>query len=282
MNYSITGANGDTIVFDYEDFVLEPGINGFGVPPTAVRIDESVRDGGLWRYTRRLPRNVDLPIIVLGSNSADVEDKLRRLARLVQDTLGPTTLTAIRGGGNLTLEMHYVGGAELTYGGDAGGPTWARAMYSFQAPQPHWQSTTVESFSVTTGETGRGLLPELTKLKVSSSDALGIIQVDNTADVPMFPTFEVVGPVDNLQVSLNGQGWSFNTSMAEGDIVVVDHENATVTGIGGVNRYTILNASPKFFSFAPGSLDVLVSGTGANLNTTITCNYQLRFEVVHG
>lgn len=282
MTYSITGANGDTITFDNEDFVLEPGLTGFGIPPTSVRIDDSVRGGGLWRYTKRLPRNIDLPIIVLGSDEEDVEDKLRRLARLTQDTLGPTTLTAIRSGGNLSLQMHYVGGAELTYGGDAGGPIWARAIYSFQAPQPYWESATIESFTVTTGETGRGLLPELTKLKVSSSDALGIILVNNTADVPVFPEFEVIGPVENLQVSLNGEGWSFNTTISEGDIVVVDHEAATVTGIGGVNRYSILNASPKFFSLPPGTSSVLVSGTGANLNTAITCNYQLRYEVVHG
>jgi len=281
MSYSITGANGDTITFDNDNFVLEPGISGFGIPPTSVRIDDSVRDGGLWRYTRRLPRNIDLPIIVLGTDSADVETKLRRLARLTQDTLGPTTLTAIKGSGNLTLEMHYVGGAELTYGGDAGGPIWARAMYSFQAPQPYWQSSTVESFTITTGETGRGLLPELTKLKVSSSDALGIIAVNNTADVPMFPTFQVVGPVDDLQVSLNGEGWSFNTLIDEGDIVTVDHENATVTGIGGVNRYNILNSSPKLFALPPGNSSILVSGISANLNTAITCNYQLRYEVVH-
>ena len=280
--YSLTGANGDVITFDNSNYVLNPSLIGFGIPPTSVRIDESARDGGVHRYTRRGVRNIDMPVTVLGTSATDVETKLRRLARLTQDTLGPTTLTAIRSGGNLTMSLHYVGGAELEYGGEAGGKTWARLVLSFQAPYPYWESATTQTFTVTSGNTGSGLLPQLTKLKVSSSQALGIINVNNTSDVPVFPRFEVVGPVEDLTVSLNGEGWSFTSPVTTGDIYTVDHEAGTVTGIGDVNRYDILAASPKFFSFPPGVSSALVSGTNATADTVIRCEYNLAYEVVHG
>ncbi len=280
--YKLTGANGDEITFDYSTFVLNPALTGFGIPPTSVRIDESARDGGTHRYTRRGVRNIDMAVTVVGSTAVQVESRLRRLARLTQDNLGPTVLTALRDSGDLTMELHYVGGAELEYGGETGGIEWARLVLSFQAPNPYWQSADTESFEVTVGNTGRGLLPQLTKLRVSSSEAIGLINVTNTSDVPVFPTFEVVGPVNGLTVTLNGEGWAFTEDIVTGDIYEISHELGTVAGIGGANRYDILGAAPKFFSFPPGTSTVLVSGTGATLDTTITCNYNLAFEVVHG
>lgn len=280
--FSLTGANGDVITFDNITYVLNPSLIGFGIPPTSVRIDESARYGGVWRYTRRGVRNVDMPVTVFGDTALEVETSLRRLARLTQDTSGPTVLTALRDAGDLTMALHYTGGAELEYGGSAGGKTWATMMLSFQAPNPYWESATVETFTVTTGNTGRGLLPQLTKLRVSSSQALGIINVNNTSDVPVYPTFEVVGPVDELEVSLNGQGWTFTEAVTTGDIFTVDHETATVTGIGGVNRYDILDTAPKFFALPPGLSSVLVTGTDADLDTVIRATYNLAFEVVHG
>ena len=281
-NYTLTGSNGDVITFDNSTYVLNPSLVGFGIPPTAVRIDESARFGGIHRYTRRGVRNVDMPVTVLGDTAVDVETNLRRLAKLTQDTAGPTKLTALRDAGNVFLDLHYVGGAELEYGGDTGGKTWAKLLLSFQAPNPYWQSADTESFSVTTGNTGRGLLPQLTKLRVSSSQALGLINVNNTSDVPVYPSFEIVGPVDGLEVSLNGEGWSFTEDVVTGDIFTVDHEAATVTGIGEVNRYDILATAPKFFAFPPGVSTVLVTGTNADANTRIDCVYNLAYEVVHG
>ena len=280
--YTLTGANGDVITFDNSTYVLNPSLVGFGIPPTSVRIDESARYGGVYRYSRRGVRNVDMPVTVLGSSATDVEDKLRRLAKLTQDTAGPTTLTALRDDGDIFLELHYVGGAELEYGGDTGGYTWAKALLSFQAPNPYWQSADTQTFSVTSGNTGRGLLPQLSKLKVSSSQALGIINVTNNSDVPVYPSFEIIGPVEGLQVTLDGQGWSFTENVTTGDIYTVDHEAATVTSIGDINRYDILATAPKFFAFPPGTSAVLVTGTNADGDTRVNCNYNLAYEVVHG
>lgn len=286
-SYSLTGANGDTVIFDHTNFVLTPAINGLGIPPVSVRIDPSSRDGGVFRNSRKNVRNIDLPVVVLGNSNLDVEAKLRRLSRLVQDQVGPTVLTAIRDDqngnpNNLTMQVHYVGGAELSYGESSGGSEFARLVLSFQAPQPYWESETAESFTVSSGNTDRSLLPQLTKLKLSSSQALGVIEVDNTSDVPVFPVYQINGPVTNLRVTDGLDAWEIDGVIVEGDLLVVDTEAGTVTGIGGVNRYASLKPAPKLFPFQPGESTINVEGIDANINTLITCSYNLRFEVVHG
>ena len=281
MTFSLTGANGDTITFDNTNYLLRPGFIGFGIPPTSVRIDSSARDGGTWRYSKRNVRNVDLPITIFADNEDSVETKFRRLARLVQDKNGPTILTAVRGAGDLTLEVHYTGGAELTWGGGSAGNTWASVLLSFQAPQPYWESAETESFTVSSGNTGRGLLPQLSKLKLSSSQAIGIINVNNTSDVDVYPEYLISGPVTDLVISNGTQSFGFNATIDEGVTIAVNTEDGTVLDSGDSNRYDLLLPSPKLFPFPPGVSSILVTGTNTNINTNIVCEYNLRYEVVH-
>lgn len=282
MTYTLTGANGDSITFDIENYVLNPGLIGFGVAPTNVRIDESSRPGGVWRNTRRGVRQIDLPITVLGSNAVDVETKLRRLVKIAQDGRGPTQLVASRDSGDLSLDLHYVGGAELTFGGEDAGKTWAKLVLSFQAPQPFWESTEIESFTISSGQTGRGLLPQLTKLKLSSSLSLGIIDVNNTGDVAVYPTYTVEGPISDFRAVSGDLSFGFNDSIGIGEVISVNTETGEVTDQGGNNRYALLTASPKLFPFQPGETAVTIEGTGTTLDTRVIVTYALRYEVVHG
>jgi hypothetical protein len=281
INYSLVGSNGDTITFDETNFVLNSGMAGFGIAPTEVRISQSANDGGIWRYTKRGIRDVDLPITVLGTDRADVESKLRRLARLTQDKKGPTQLRAnYDNDETLSLSMHYTSGAESQWGSSAG-MTWCTWLLSFQAPTPFWESNTEQTFSVTSANRGRGLLPELSKLKVTNSENLGTVVVESDADVDVFPTWIIEGPIAELEISSDSQSFGFNRTIVSGEIITVDTELGTVVNQDGDNLYSILNSAPKFFPFAPGNTTVQVNGAETNEETIIRCNYALRFEVVH-
>jgi hypothetical protein len=281
INYLLVGSNGDTIVFDNSNFVLNPGMAGFGVPPTEVRIAPSANDGGIWRYTKRGIRDVDLPITVLGSNRASVEAKLRRLAKLAQDKKGPTELRAnYSNGESLKLQLHYTGGAESQWGEDAG-MTWCVWVMSFQAPMPFWESNNGQSFSLTSGATGRGLLPQLSKLRVSSSNALGTVVVQSDADVDVFPVWTITGPISEFAASNGTLSWGFNAPVEEGETITVDTEAGTVKDQDGTNRYSLLASAPKLFAFEPGETVIQVTGTDTSDDTIVRCDYSLRFEVVH-
>lgn len=279
---SLVGSNGDTIeLADDGDFILASGVTGFGIPSTSVRIDESAGDGGTWRHSKRGIRELDLPIVVLGSDRADVETKLRRLARLLQDRNGGTRIVAnYSDGESLFINAHYVGGAETQFGSDASG-TFCRWVVQMQAPQPYWTTANEQSFSVTTGNTGRGLLPELTKLKVSSSQTIGVVNVDNVGDVDVFPRWEIRGAISNLIVSNGVQSFSFPATIPAGSTYTVDTATGTVTNDQGANVYSLLGAAPKLFSLPPGLTTVTITGDGSTTDTRVTCYYAPRYEVIH-
>lgn len=281
VNYSLLGANGDEIVFDYTSYVLNPDFIGFGIPPAQVRIENSAGDGGVFRHAKRGVRNIDLPITVLGTDREDVQSKLRRLAKLTQNVYGPLTLKANYSDGEvLTMDTYYVGGGQSQWGSNAGN-VWNRWVLSLQAPQPYWQSSNVEQFSITRGNTGRGLLPQLTKLRISSSQALGTVLIDNSGDVPAYPTYKVTGPISDFAVTSNGFSFGFSEDLEAGEIIYIDTETGEVYDQAGVNRYDILLPAPKLFRIPVGESTITISGTDVTDDTQVDVYYALRYEVVH-
>lgn len=282
ITYALRGSNGETIEFDRSNYVLNPGMTGFGVTPTTVRIEPSAGVGGVFRHSRRGVRDIDLPVTVVGSSRADVQTKLRRLARITQDKRGPMLFRATYPNGEqLFLNLHYVGGAESQWGEDSAGRTFCRWVLSAQAPQPFWESLTQQSINIAGGSTGRGLLPQLSKLKVSSSQALGEIEIVSNADVEVYPVWTVDGPVTDFTVSDGVNAFTIVGVIDEGERVVVDTENKTVVDENGDNVYNRLGPAPKLFSFEPGETTLEITGTDTDANTFIVAEYALRYEVVH-
>lgn len=281
VNYALVGPNGDRIAFDHESYVLNPDFIGFGIPTAQVRIENSAGDGGVFRHAKRGIRSVDLPITVIGTDRSDVQTKLRRLAKMTQNEFGPLVLEAnYDNGETLRLSGYYTGGAESQWGNNAG-LTWCKWVFSLQMPQPFWQSTDVEQFSVTQGVTGRGLLPQFSKLKLSSSQALGQIIVTNGGDVPAYPSYRVMGPIDEFSVTNGSQSFSFNAPVAEGETIFVYSETGEVVDQSGVNRYDLLGPVPKLFKLPVGDSALTIQGTGATSTTRVDVFYSLRYEVVH-
>lgn len=282
VTISLVGSNGDTIEFaDNGDFVLATGVHGFGIPATSVRIDDSAGDGGRWRHTKRGVRDLDLPIVVLGTSRADVETKLRRLARLLQTNNGATKLVAnYTDGSSLFLEAHYVGGAETQFGSDATS-YFCRWVIQMQAPQPYWESLTEQSFTVGSGNTGRGLLPELTKLRVSSSQTLGVVQVNNEGDVAIYPRWTIRGPITNLVISNGKLSFGFTDPILSGQTYTVDTATSEVYDETGANKYSLLSTAPKLFPLEPGDSTIEVIGIESSPDTRIACYYSPRYEVIH-
>jgi phage-related protein len=281
VNYALIGANGDSIEFDYTNYILNPDFLGFGIPPAQVRIENSAGDGGVFRHAKRGVRTVDLPVTVLGTDRNDVQNKLRRLAKLTQNNFGALTLEARYNDGiTLQMDLYYTGGAESQWGENAGN-TWCKWVLSMQAPQPFWQSTTIEQFTVTRGNTGRGLLPQLSKLRISSSQALGTVLINNTGDVPMFPTYRVIGPISDFAVSSNGASFGFNEPLEAGEIIYINTETGEVYDEANANRYDILNPAPKLFRIPVGESSITISGTDVTDDTRVDVYYAKRYEVVH-
>jgi hypothetical protein len=279
--YTLEGANGDVLTFDSQNFILTVGVSGFGIPATSIRISESAGDGGVWRHTKRLPREVDLPITIFGTSRVDVESKLRRIGRILQDGEGAPKLRATYlDGSSLFLSLHYVGGGETVIDSSTAGVTFCRWVISLRAPNPFWLSGIEEEFSISTGSTGRGLLPNLTKLRVSSSSTLGVVTVVNAGDVSAFPVWRIAGPAKDLVIGNGTQSFGF-ADVFSGEVILVNTETGTVTNIDGENLYARLSAAPKLFSLPPGTTGLSVLGTDTDLDFNVRLTYSPRYEVVH-
>lgn len=282
VTISLVGSNGDTIeLADESDFVLATGVSGFGIPSTAVRIDDSTGDGGVWRHTKRGVRDLDLPIVILGTDRTDVESKLRRLARLLQTTLGATKIVAnYTNGDSLFLEAHYVGGAETQFGQDANS-YFCRWVIQMQAPQPYWQTTQEIDYVIGEEPTGRGLLPNLTRLRVSSDKILGEITVNNLGDVPSQPRWTFMGPISNVEVSNGTQSFTIPDLIPAGETITVNTATGEVTNSAGDNVYYLLGAAPKLWGFPTGITQISVTGDDTAEATRIAFYYSPRYEVIH-
>lgn len=283
INISLIGGNGDVISLGADsDFILTGGLIGFGIPATQVRLDDSASDGGVWRSTKRGIRQVDLPVAIVGTSRADVELKLRRLTRLLVDRTSPTIIRAAYDSGEeWELIAHYTGGAESQYG-DSGNENWIQWVLSFQAPDPSWVRATTESYLLTSGVTGRGLIPHLAELQLSSSQAIGTLDIDNPGDVSAYPVWSIQGPIDSIVITSDeGQSFSYEAAILSGDTVTINTKDGTVIDDAGDNMYANLGSSPKLFRIPAGNSSLSVSATGATGATAIAMYYQPRKEIVH-
>ena len=283
LTISMTGANGDSITFDYGTYILTEGLKGFGIPSTSLRIQASATDGGVFRHTKRGIREVQLPIMTVGTDRADVETKLRRLSNIMQNSSGATTLTATYANGDVfNLGVYYAGGGETQFGQNAG-TTYAMWLVTLQAPNPFWTYNTAQTVTIANAPAGRGLLPALSKLRVSPGSWLGSVTVNNSlGDVASYPKWTIYGPVTGLQiVNQSNVGFTYPTTIGAGEIITIDTGLGTVVDAGGVNKYASLGLAPKLFSLPPGTTKVSVSGSGATTSTQVLCTYYPKREVLH-
>lgn len=281
LQFSVLGSNGDTIAIDGSaGYYLTTGLRGLGIPATDVRIDNSASDGGVWRSSRRAVRELDMPVVVLGLNRADVESKLRRLSNALSDRYGiPKLLAEYTDGSAYELEIHYTGGAETSFGEDAGS-TFCRWVLSVQAPDPFWTSRTATQFTLSYQSAVRGLLPNLQQLQVSPSQLSGSFTIDNPGDVEAYPVWTLEGAATELSVTRNGVGFTLTETLVSTDRRVIDTRNATVVSQSGANKYAKLAAAPKLFPLPPGLSTVNIQVSGADSSTKLSGYFLPRREVL--
>lgn len=158
---------------------------------------------------------------------------------------------------------------------------WNRWVLSFQCPFPYWESGIAEEFTVTTGNTGRGLLPQLTKLKLTSSQVFGVITVNNAGDVPAYPVWYLRGPLSEITITNGTQSFSLIEAIDEGETIIINAETGEVTDDGGANRYSILSPAPKLFRIPPGISSVSINAVAESNAAEARLQYSPLYEVVH-
>jgi phage-related protein len=283
ITLSLTGANGDTITLGQDDFILENAVAGLGRPPIVSRIDQSSADGGVFRFSRRGVREIDLPVTVIASDRATLESKLRRLQRILDNSTG--TGTTIRAsyatGESWSVVGHYVSGA-TSQTGDNGTSTFQRWVLVFQCPQPFWVRDQAITYVASATGTGRGLFNpnDMVNMKVAPSQVLGAISVANPGDVAAPPKFVITGPCDSASFTLGSLGFTYNAAVTAGTVITIDTVAGTVVDGSGTNLYSNLSSAPKFFQVPAGTSTINMSAVNSTSATSLQITFQPRKEVV--
>ena len=283
LSMTLTGTNADTISFDDDNYVLEVGTRGFGIPSPILRIDPSASNGGTYRFSKRDVREIDLPIAILGASQTETEAKLRRLSNILRDKA--VLAVTYENGEVWTLDVYLAGGGQTTFGSTAN-DYFCQWDLILQAPQPFWQSTNPFSVSIISDATTRGLLAgsspkSLAFLRVKTSQAFGTVTVSNDGDVDAPAVWVITGPSTLTTITLDGVGFTFDDALTSAETITIDCEAGTVKDQDGVNRYAGLGSAPKLFAIPPGNATLTITVTGATSNTRVQGSFAERREVLH-
>jgi hypothetical protein len=272
--FKLIGANNDDIILSTEattDYLLERNVSGLALPPINVNISEGAGDGGRFQSSRRLPREIDLPIYVLGTDRLDVETKLRRLAKLLSDRTGnPTKIqviyedTVLETTETFTVEGYYTGGFDISYGSNAG-KDYAYVPLTFKCPQPYWVNEVI------------------TSVLVLGSELPAAVNINNTGDIETFPIFAITGSIaTSITLSNINGSLKYDNSIGIGTTIIINTEDATVfRQSDGANRYQNLAPLPKMFTLPVGESVLNISAEGfVTTAAEITISWRTRREIV--
>ncbi|MCY0921660.1 MULTISPECIES: phage distal tail protein [Streptomyces] len=247
------------------------GATGFGLPSVAAQWLEGAGDGSRFRGRRILPRDLDIPLDIVGQNRAHLGSLISRLARVVSEDC--TLALVDEQGVRWSTPVVWTGGGEL----DLDGATDVQTVISFRAPDPYFTASTVSTQSVVGDPGTRPFLSAISSMPLAASQAIGSIQLDNGGDVPAYPVWEIYGPGRDLTVtSPTGETLRWTGSLTAAEKLVVDTRAGTVIDGKGANRYSLLDSAPRFWTVPPGVSTASVRFLDTTAASRIVCSWRPR------
>jgi hypothetical protein len=131
------------------------GLTGLGLPPVQVQWLEGAGDGAVAHGWRTLPRDIDLPLDIVGADREDLIEWLSRLSRVLgKPSMTPGSHASVlylnfydEEGEKWSCPVEHVGGGDYTYGQDTIGETDIELVVTLRAGDPYWSDGARESFT---------------------------------------------------------------------------------------------------------------------------------------
>ncbi|MEU6959588.1 phage distal tail protein [Streptomyces chrestomyceticus] len=253
-------------------FQATAGLTGLGLPGVEVQWLEGAGDGARFRGQRVLPRDLDMPLDIVGQD----RDHLRRLvSRLARAMATECSLVLVdEAGVRWSTPVRRVGGGDFSLDG---GDRDLQTVITVRAPDPYFTASTVSVQRV--GGDGRAapFLSSLVTLPVAASQAIGDIQLDNVGDVDSYPVWEIHGPGRDLAVtSPTGERLRWTGALKAGERLIVDTRSGTVRDGTGANRYALLDTAPRFWTVPPGTSTAHVALLDTTAQSAVVCSWRPR------
>lgn len=259
------------------------GFAGTGLAPRTAQWFEGAGDGATWRGSRTGPRTLVMPIDIIGPDRTALLEQMGLIALLLDQNATPPRLRLIEPSGDIwvTQVVLIAGLDDWTWGRETDGRTRVRTSLTLMSGDPHWTRETASDFEVVVSNAGRGLLPKLSQLRLTSSQAMGSRTVESPGDTRAYPVWQITGPGANpTLVGAAGEVLRWEGTLAAGEVLTIDTQRNTVTDQSGANRYDRLAPAPRFWSIRPGISTVSVTMDGATSASRITCAWRPRRQVM--
>ena len=272
----------DGEVFELGRSGLDPvlhlhGSTGLGLAPVSIASSERLAgDGSIVRGVRYDSREVFIPLYMEAASTGELSAVRRDLTALLAPHRGPV---------EVRIEDPATGSVRMIQGylregldgdfGDGFHGFWQTLGLTFECPEPWWLGPErLVSLRVNPGS--KPFLSETVEffpVMLAQSVVVGEFEVTIDGAGPVLPSWEVVGPGEDLRISNGTDVIEIDGEFEAGTSTVIDAATGRITP----DRWADTSLRSRLFALEPGRQTLTVSLVGATPDTVVRLVYRERY-----
>ena len=252
------------------------GSTGLGLAPVDIKSSERLSgDGSIVRGVRYGVRDVYVPLLLSGTELSVAEAR-RDLTRLLAPHLGPVDVRIEDPvtGTDRMIRGYLRDGMEGDFGTDFG-RSWHRLGLTFECPDPWWLGPEqIVELRVNPGS--KPFVSETVDffpVMLAQSTVQGEFEVDILGDGPVWPSWQVDGPGEDLVISNGADVIEISGQFGASSPVLIEAGPGRITP----DRWADVSLRSRLFSLDPGQQTLTVTLVGASTDTLVRLTYRERF-----
>lgn len=249
-------------------------------------------EGSILTEIRTEPRPLELEFLFRGKDRSTLRKNIRTWISRFNPLLGEGRIQVdLDDGGTRYLKCRYTKGMEGEEIRGRSGDTFQFMIGVFEAVDPYWYDGITEEETFYLNSNSTNTLPISFPFSVSRTTVFDGTTIINTGDIDAYPVWEIRGPGDNLEITNETIGSSYNSigfktggyQLEDGEIITIDCRPGAKTVWSesyAISLYNELTDGSYFFPLLPGENFIKVQLSGANDNSYVNLKYNNRYLTV--
>src|SRR5699024_3887583 len=253
------------------------GSTGLGLAPVSIASSERLAgDGSIVRGVRYDAREVFIPLFMEAASAGELSAVRRDLTALLAPHRGPVEVRVEdpATGSERMIRGYLREGLEGDFGDGFHG-SWQTLGLTFECPDPWWLGPErLVSLQVNPGsEPFLSNTVEFFPVVLAQSVVVGEFEVTIDGAGPVLPSWEVVGPGEDLRISNGTDVIEIDGEFEAGTSTVINAATGRITP----DRCADTSLRSRLFALEPGRHKIKVSLVGATPDTVVRLVYRERY-----